>query len=207
MNVPQQAYQNDRRKTLRIWQQNLNKAKNAQQHLLCNLDPQKYNITAIQELVINYVNLTTSNPHWNIIYPTTHHTTNTKRTRSIMLVNKRISKDHWRTLPMESPDITAMELSGEFGKLRIYNVYNDGTHSQTLKYLASHLAAQQRPAQNNDTSSILLLGDFNRHHPMWDHPNNHHLFTTSNLNAAKPLLDIMVMYDLKMALLTGIPTL
>jgi hypothetical protein len=42
---------------------------------------------------------------------------------------------------------------------------------------------------------------------MWDHPDNHHLFTTTNLNSAKPLLDIMVMYDLKMALPPGIPIL
>jgi hypothetical protein len=145
---PTTSKPNERRKTLRIWQQNLNKAKNTQQHLLRNLDPQKYDIAAIQEPVINYVNLTTSNSHWNIIYPTTHHTANAKRTKSIILINKRISKDHWRMLPMESPDITAIELSGEFGNLRIYNIYNDGTHPQTLEYLTNYLAAQHRPTQN-----------------------------------------------------------
>ena len=108
---------------------------------------------------------------------------------------------------MESSDITAIELSGNFGKLQIYNLYNNGNHPRTLEYVANHLSAQHGPNQNNGANGILLLGDFNRHHPMWDHPDNHHLFTTTNMNSARPLLDIMATYNLKMALPPGIPTL
>ena len=59
-------------RTLRIWQQNLNKSRSAQQHMLCNLNPNEYNIALLQEPVINTVNLTTTNSRWNIIYPTCH---------------------------------------------------------------------------------------------------------------------------------------
>ncbi|KAF8120569.1 hypothetical protein EV363DRAFT_1138292, partial [Boletus edulis] len=57
------------------------------------------------------------------------------RTRSVLFVNKTLSKDHWRTIPIPSPDITAIEIRGNFGKIRIYNIYNDGTHSHTLDIL------------------------------------------------------------------------
>ena len=42
---------------------------------------------------------------------------------------------------------------------------------------------------------------------MWDEPRNNHLFTAANLRAAQPLLEMLVTYDLVMALPEGIPTL
>lgn len=44
------------------------------------------------------------------------------------------------------------------------------------------------------------LGDFNRHHPMWDKERNAHLFTRENLDRAQKLLDLLTMYDMRMAL-------
>ncbi|KIK76604.1 hypothetical protein PAXRUDRAFT_110044, partial [Paxillus rubicundulus Ve08.2h10] len=54
---------------LRVWQQNLNKARSAQQDMLRDLDPDKFDLAVIQEPVINLINLTTTNSWWNIIYP------------------------------------------------------------------------------------------------------------------------------------------
>lgn len=54
---------------------------------------------------------------------------------------------------------------------------------------------------------MILLSDFNRHHPLWDNTNNHHLFNNNNLTAAQPLLDLIARYELDMALPRGIPTL
>lgn len=53
----------------------------------------------------------------------------------------------------------------------------------------------------------LWLGDFNRHHPMWDEERNRHLFTTANLDRAQKLLDLISEYDMRMALPKDIPTL
>ena len=53
-----------------IWQQNLNKSNTIQQHFLSNLNPNKYDIAAIQELTINCINLMVVNSRWSIIYPT-----------------------------------------------------------------------------------------------------------------------------------------
>ena len=54
---------------------------------------------------------------------------------------------------------------------------------------------------------MIWLGDFNRHHPLWDEERNVHLFTTANLDAAQPLLNLLATYGMKMALPKGIPTL
>ncbi|KAF8593135.1 hypothetical protein BDV93DRAFT_461786 [Ceratobasidium sp. AG-I] len=54
---------------------------------------------------------------------------------------------------------------------------------------------------------VILLGDFNRHHPMWDEDQNTQLFTAANLDRAQPLLDILTTRDLDMSLPKDAPTL
>ncbi|KAF9226263.1 hypothetical protein BS17DRAFT_697981 [Gyrodon lividus] len=82
-------------------------------------------LAVIQEPFINCVNLTTNNPQWNIVYPTCHNTTNATRTCSVILINANLSKDHWKTISNEEPNITVIEILGESGSLRIYNMYNE----------------------------------------------------------------------------------
>ena len=174
--------------------------------MLRNLNPEEYDVALIQEPVINTVNLTTANPKWNVVYPTTHNRERATRTRSVILVNKLISKDNWQTVPLDSPDVTAIELRGAFGKTRIYNVYNDITHGETLTTLENHFADMNAQGENH-VEGILLMGDFNRHHPMWDEARNQHLFTTANLKATQPLLELLIAHDLVMVLPENLPTL
>ncbi|KAH7916969.1 hypothetical protein BV22DRAFT_990380, partial [Leucogyrophana mollusca] len=81
-----------------------------------------YDIVAIQEPHINFINLTTSNSKWDVIYPATH-SVKPADTHSVLFVNKTLSKNNWRALPVNSPDITAIELEGALGTIRLYNVY------------------------------------------------------------------------------------
>ena len=175
--------------------------------MLRSLDPNKFDIALIQEPVLNKVNLTMTNPRWNVIYPSCHNKDCEARTRSVILINKNISKDVWRVIPTHSPDVTALEIKGDFGKIQIYNVYNDGTHNKTLENLDNLFTELDSSGNETHANGILLMGDFNRHHPMWDEPRNQHLFTAANLRDAQPLLDLLVTYDLIMALPEGIPTL
>ena len=55
--------------------------------------------------------------------------------------------------------------------------------------------------------NFIWLGDFNRHHPLWDKERNAHLFTKAALEATQPLLDLINIYDMQMALPKDIPTL
>ncbi|RPD60340.1 hypothetical protein L226DRAFT_425626, partial [Lentinus tigrinus ALCF2SS1-7] len=54
---------------------------------------------------------------------------------------------------------------------------------------------------------LIWLGDFNRHHPSWDDPANHHLFTTDNLRRAEVLINYLTRFSLEQALPPSLPTL
>src|SRR5277367_4695628 len=86
--------------------------------------------------------------------------------------------------------------------LRYVTVYNDCEHSDTIRTLADHFDHNYNPDRNT-----LLLGDFNRHHPMWDEERNNHLFTNANLDAAEELIELVADNRLEMALPKDIPTL
>src|SRR5882724_6159081 len=54
---------------------------------------------------------------------------------------------------------------------------------------------------------VIWMGDFNRHHPMWDKSRNAHLFTQANLDKARIIIDVMANYDLQMILPKNVLTL
>lgn len=152
-------------KKIRIWQQNLNKSPTIQQHFLYNLKPSNYNITAIQEPATNSINLVISNSKWNMIYLTTHNKENTKKTWSVLFVNKKISKDGWHIILLDNPDITVIKLINQEGNIQIYNIYHDSNHQDMLTFLTHHLSTQQNDNNSTNTVGIILLGNFNQHHP------------------------------------------
>ncbi|KAG2339958.1 hypothetical protein BDR05DRAFT_835686, partial [Suillus weaverae] len=118
----------------KIWQQNLHKSPNAWEHFLKNLNPEKYDLACIQEPFLNPVNLTNASnlrKHWDIIYPMNHNK-NQDRSQVIMLMNKKISKNKWQEIPVQSPNVMAIEILGDFGKVCIYNIYNPCDHDNTL---------------------------------------------------------------------------
>jgi len=53
----------------------------------------------------------------------------------------------------------------------------------------------------------MWIGDFNRHHPLWDKARNAHLFTHENLDLTQPLLNMLGQHNMKMALPAFILTL
>jgi hypothetical protein len=103
---------------------------------------------------------------------------------------------------VNSPDVVAFKISNGAQNITIYNVYNDCEHSNTIHMLVDHFALNQNPHRN-----VLLLGDFNRHHPMWDEERNGHLFTNANLDAAEELIELVADNRMEMALPKNIPTL
>jgi hypothetical protein len=51
---------------------------------------------------------------------------------------------------------------------------------------------------------MLWLGDFNRHHPIWEDKANEHLFESED--NISPLIDLLYKHDITLALPKGIPT-
>ena len=195
------------KRRLRIWQQNLNRSLKAHLDLLHSQPPLHYNIIAIQEPHIDFLGNSHANPYWYSIYPPKH-LDNPKATRSLLLVSKHLTTTNaWTQIPIDSPDITALRINSGVGPINIYNIYNDGTHHNNLNCLSEHLRAIQGPQPRVGKGNMIWLGDFNRHHPLWDEERNSHLFTAANLDAAQTLLNLLAIHDMRMALPRGIPTL
>jgi ribonuclease HI len=183
---------------IKIWQQNTRRSLDAQLALINSLE-NKFDMVCIQEPHFDFRNVSRATGVWHTIYPTAL-SNNNERPRALMLIHEKISTNNWTQIQIDSLDVVAIKLSNETHSIEIYNIYNDCEHSLTIQTLSTHLAGN--PFQNR-----LLLGDFNRHHPMWDEEQNGHLFTSANLNAAEELIDLIANNHLEMALPKYIPTL
>jgi hypothetical protein len=98
-----------------------------------------------------------ANNHWRVVVPSQHGEEG-KRTRAVTLVNTSIPTDTWSQLHVPSPDIVAIELRGEFGTLRVVNIYNDGDNNNSRDVLRDFMRAQ-RPGRGR--TFYVWLGDFN----------------------------------------------
>jgi len=127
--------------------------------------------------------------------------------RSITLINANLLTDAWKQIHFQHPDITAIEIQGQFGTLRIINIYNNGDNNNALTHISTFMRDRERQIQATGPLHTIWMGDFNRHHPLWDEPRNAHLFTHDNLNLTQPLLNMLGRHNMKMALPPFIPTL
>ena len=193
-------------KPIRFWQQNVNKSLISQLNLLNNIDPKQFDFVFIQEPHIDFLNLTRANHYWTVVYPTQHHA-NPRTTRSVTLISTRISKNKWKQVHVQSNDVTAVELSSGLGTVTFYNVYNACEHANTLLDLQRFWTQRHPPQHSNGGNQMVWLGDFNRHHPLWDDPASTHLFTAANMEAAQLLVDLIGTFDMDMPLPAGMPTI
>ena len=111
-----------------IYQLNCNASNDAQLIMLNSLNPNDWDIIALQEPYIDFKGVTHATPPWYVVYPSRHYT-EPQDTRAVMLINKKLSTNSWESLQIDSSDITAIRLSGDFGYIRILNIYNDCNHS------------------------------------------------------------------------------
>jgi len=100
-----------------------------------------------------------------------------------------------------------MEITGNFGTLQIINVYNDGDNNNMLTHISAFMRDRDRQRHTPGPVHTMWMGDFNRHHPLWDEARNAHLFTHENLDLTQPLLNLLARHSMKMALPLFIPTL
>ena len=192
-----------------IWQQNVNKSPTCQHGLLSSdeLTNMGIDIVALQEPAINPFNCTIASKEWTPVYPTTHRDAPDK-TRAVTLVRAHLSTDAWNQIDFPSGDVTVIQVSGDWGKLTIFNIYNKGESNTTINKLTNfHKDSRHIIEQNGDSKAHLMwMGDFNRHHPHWDNPNDTRLFTNEAIRAAEDLIEAVVEVGLEMALPGGTPT-
>ena len=194
---------------IKIWQQNLNKSPACQHDLLSSnkLTSMNIDIIALQEPAIINDNRSIAARDWISVYPTLH-LSNPDKTRSLMLINAQISTDRWNQLDFPSSDVTAVQFTSEWGKLSIFNIYNEGTSNNTINLLTKYHRDNRINLEQSQIGNahIIWLGDFNRHHPCWDDPGDQRLFTDNTIAAAEILIEAVAEAGLDMALPSGIPT-
>ena len=199
-------------RTIRIWQQNVRKSLDAQLMTLHTVR-NNYDIICLQEPHFDHLKATRATPVWRLVTLTGWNRKDPaeKTPRAITLVHERISTNSWTQIDLDTTDAVGIKLVGKGGEISIYNIYNDCTHSQMLTKLQEHLDAreQENPdlAQPEKTIGDIWLGDFNRHHPMWEDEANDRLFTNQNLDDAGMLIDLLADHDMQMTLPQGTPTI
>ena len=189
-----------------LWQQNLNKSATAQQDLINSTDPKIYDILALQEPYIDFLGNTRTNHNWYPLLPTAH-CNNPRKTHAAAFINKHLQSSSWQQNKVNSQDVVSISINTSAGIIAIFNIYNDCDHSRSLHAIWNTLAEDAQSSQLIDLNKMVWLGDFNWHHPLWDEECNVHLFTTTNLDAAQILLDLLAEHDMMMTLLKNTPTL
>ena len=101
----------------------------------------------------------------------------------------------------------AVELTSAVGLVTFYNIYNACDNSDTLSLLQNQWSQRDPQNQQRENKQMVWLGDFNKHHPLWDALEDTHLFTPANLNSANVLVTLLGDHNMEMALPAGIPTL
>jgi hypothetical protein len=110
----------------------------------------------------------------------------------------------WKQIPFLSADVIVTQFTGPYGCCTLFNIYNDSNSQDTLTAIDSFLETNHAIIKSTNNDHILCLGDFNRHHPLWEETHNSHLF---NYPAAQPLIDIIADFRFLQLLPRGIPTL
>ena len=180
---------------LRILQYNVQKSRDV---VLASLFQDRwiteYDILAIQEPWRNPFIATSYHPlktHFQLVYM------DDAETRVCFYINKRINANTWN-VSFITKDIISVELTHPvlLHKLCIVNVYNE-VGTSTL------LDVRETMATLDTETEILLLGDFNLHHPLWSttyRPRNR------GIAASQPLLIIIEDFQLHLLTVPGTVT-
>ena len=115
-----------------------------------------------------------------------------------------ISTDAYTTLTIHHSDIMAIHLKGGFGHCSIFNIYNDCKNNHSTDALHTYLRMNLASALPLPTDHMFLIGNFNKHHLLWEEDRNCRLFNLPWL--IDPLINIIQEYDMVLALPSGIPT-
>ena len=187
----------------------MNKSRTSQHNLISNnyLVSKGVSFITLQEPAIDGEGFTLASREWTAVYPTLHRKPNTS-TRAVTLVRASLSPDTWKQIDFPSGDVVVIQIHGVWGKLTLFNIYNDCASNNTVRQLTEfHSRNQAELAQSNSGEAhVMWVGDFNRHHPYWDDHSDDRLFTSEAIEAAEKLIEAVVDAGLELALPSGIPT-
>jgi exonuclease III len=96
-------------------------------------------------------------------------------------------------------------MTGHWGKITIFNIYNDGERNDMIQLLTDFHHRNRAALEQVEAGEahIIWVGDFNWHHPTWDSPEDHRLFTSEAMEAVEKLIEAVADTGLDMALPSG----
>jgi exonuclease III len=192
---------------LRIFQINLNKSQTAHLEIINTIESGKWDVILVQEPhMLNKFNAIRTPTNFRPVF-LDDRGQNDKYIRSLIWVSTALETKDWKIIAIPGTnDITAIQLNGGYGKVTIFNIYNDCNNSHLENMLSTFLRDHSNELLTGN-SSMIWAGDFNRHHPLWDRDEDDHLFTAQATTSANKLISLLADYSMEMALPKGIPTL
>jgi len=148
---------------LRILQNNLHKNKERTHGILNDPDMKNYTILMLQEQYwFPYTKSSPIHHSWALFEPSIQ---NTERApRAAIYVNKnQLPAAKISQLPMPSSDVVVIQISASQKPILLINIYNPCNES-VLTTVHTYLQS----LRNQDYEFIIMGGDFNCHHPMWN---------------------------------------
>ncbi|KAE9385647.1 hypothetical protein BT96DRAFT_949695 [Gymnopus androsaceus JB14] len=136
--------------------------------------------------------------HWTLITSTSAPPDpNTTPFGSTIYVSSQLKSSSWYQIPIRSMHISAIHVVTAELLFTICNAYNIPNLNNTIDELAQHFC------NHNLNISVLLLGNFNKHHAWWAGPNHPARCTWRNLeDFTKLLVDL----GMELCLPPGTPT-
>jgi hypothetical protein len=157
--------------SIQILQNNLHKSKARTDGILSNPELKDFTMLMIQEQYwSNYKKSSPTHHAWMLFEPTVEDPPAEQQPRSAIYVNRKIfTAAQIVQLPIPSLDITAIqiEIPGDSKPSIFINVYNPSDDS-ALPSLRQYL--EQNPQVVRRCELIIMAGDFNCHHPLWNPP-------------------------------------
>ena len=194
-------------KSITLFQINLNKSEKAHLDIINDEVSNKYDIMLIQEPYTTAFNAIRTPSNFRPVYPTNRFEDNAQ-IRSVIWVNKRINTNDWIILDVpDTNNISAIQLKGPYGKLTIFNIYNDCTHYRNKMALQRFIRRHPNTLLRNENHHMIWAGDFNRYHPLWDNDEDVRLFTRQATRDTERLIELLAEFEMQMALPKGSPTL
>jgi Reverse transcriptase (RNA-dependent DNA polymerase)/Endonuclease-reverse transcriptase len=156
-------------KPLRIMQYNVGKIREIMDSILNHEDTENYSILMLQEHCRTYnQDMSLLHGAWTAYEPT--HRTDKPPRAAIYVNNGKMDNDAIEQIPIPHEDILAISLPPElpfYKPTLIINLYNDSrTHSATEQLRNIF----RRHVKIEDYDIVLVGGDFNLHHALWNPP-------------------------------------
>ena len=188
----------DRENHLRIMQYNVNRRKEVIESILNDESTKEYSLLLLQE---QYRQRITNTPplhqSWTLLEPPSIPQASNPPRSAIYINNKLLPPSAFEQIPIPHNDITAISIAPRNPHEKptlIVNIYNSREEPliESLRTYLSNFARIQ------DYNNILVAGDFNLHHPLWN-PQGY----TGHESQADSLVDIMIEANLRPLLPSG----